>query len=97
MKGLEYLHALNFVHLDLKGGNILLKSNGDIKLADFGACSKINQIKIDEIHGTIGWIAPEILFKGPSIIERYADIWSLGCTVYELFIGTSPFLKKSDF
>ena len=53
-----------------------------VKISDLGNSKNLDSLA-DSMIGSIGWIAPEVLDK--SSYERYADIWSLGCTVYELF------------
>jgi serine/threonine protein kinase len=91
LNGLEYLHDKGIVHRDLKAANILINTEGQIKLADFGVSAKITNIedKRFSVVGTPYWMAPEIidgLGHGTS-----CDIWSLGCVVIELLVGEPPF------
>ena len=93
LEGLKFLHSKFIVHQDIKCANILLLSNGEIKISDFG-CAKIlaNSASWFEhqptIKGTIPWIAPEVLkYK---LISVKADIWSLGWTVLEMATAQSP-------
>jgi len=58
--GIKYIHSLNIIHLDLKASNILLFSNGIVKITDFGVSKKIGSVPFDEIIGTKGFIAPEV-------------------------------------
>ncbi|KAL5789346.1 hypothetical protein ACOSQ2_004234 [Xanthoceras sorbifolium] len=98
LHGLKYLHENGIAHCDLKCKNVLLGSNGDIKLADFG-CSKrlLNDPKISNgesmhswksIGGTPLWMAPEVLRNEG--LDFASDIWSLGCLVIEMATGRPP-------
>jgi protein-serine/threonine kinase len=88
---LEYLHSRKMLYRDLKPPNILIDKTGHIKLTDFGL-SKIFKSKNDKAYticGSPNYLAPEILTnKG---YDFTVDWWSLGCVMYELLIGLSPF------
>mmetsp|Transcript_91805 Transcript_91805/g.259919 ORF Transcript_91805/g.259919 Transcript_91805/m.259919 type:complete len:371 (-) Transcript_91805:33-1145(-) len=93
LEGLEFLHGENIVHRDVKGANILIDSQGDAKLADFGACREVEALQstitggLRSIHGSIYWMAPEVMnFRA----GRRSDIWSLGCTVIEMITAEAP-------
>lgn len=58
------------------------------KISDLGNSKNLESLA-NSMIGSIGWMAPEVL--DTSSYERYADIWSLGCTVYEMFCKKSPF------
>ena len=78
MEGVAYLHDNKIVHRDIKGANILRDSNGNIKLADFGASKRLQTIRrgrsgLKSVHGTPYWMAPEVI-KGEPYTDR-ADIW----------------------
>lgn len=92
--GLLYLHENRIVHRDIKGANILINVEGVIKLADFGASKKIQDIMtmstdFKSLIGTPNFMAPEVITQEGH--GRPADIWSIGCTVLEMFTGKPPF------
>lgn len=91
LNGLEYLHANEVVHCDLKAANILTTKTGDVKLSDFGVSLNLKKTKVDanDVSGTPNWMAPEVIeLKGAS---SKSDIWSLGCTLIELITGKPPY------
>jgi serine/threonine protein kinase len=75
----------------LKGANILVDSNGKIKLADFG-CAKSFEASLSnlkgQIKGSLPWMAPELIVN--KTYGRKADIWSLGCVIVEMAVGGNP-------
>ncbi|OQR97271.1 kinase [Thraustotheca clavata] len=90
ISGLSYLHEIQVIHRDLKAKNVLLGTQYEAKLSDFGTSRQVvlDATMTAEI-GTIAWIAPEIL-KG----ERYresADMYSFGVLLSELDTGESPY------
>ncbi|XP_011099741.1 mitogen-activated protein kinase kinase kinase 3-like [Sesamum indicum] len=90
LSGLAYLHGRNTVHRDIKGANILVDPNGEIKLADFGmakhiaSCSSMLSFK-----GSPYWMAPEVVMNTNGY-SLPVDIWSLGCTVLEMATSKPP-------
>ena len=86
----------NVIHRDLKLQNIFLTKNQEVKVGDFGLAKSLTTLdKITNTQcGTFISTAPEIL-EGKNY-NFSADIWSLGCILYELVTGISPFLCISD-
>ncbi|CAH8590285.1 unnamed protein product [Heterobilharzia americana] len=89
LQGLGYLHENLILHRDMKAGNILLTTNNEIKLADFGVSAKLadEKQKRSTFIGTPYWMAPEVItcetFKDAPYNWK-ADIWSFGITLIEL-------------
>lgn len=88
---LKQMHENCQIHRDLKPLNVMLTTDGKIKLGDFGLAA---QLVVDEYYqketkGTPKWMAPEILITKP--YNELADIWSLGIIAYELAIGSNPY------
>ncbi|XP_067831161.1 mitogen-activated protein kinase kinase kinase kinase 5-like isoform X2 [Heptranchias perlo] len=87
LQGLEYLHNQGKIHRDIKGANILINDNGDVKLADFGISAQITATFARRMSfiGTPYWMAPEVAaveFKGG--YNELCDIWAVGITAIEL-------------
>eukprot|EP00123_Amoebidium_parasiticum_P014958 comp22719_c4_seq1/m.35302 comp22719_c4_seq1/g.35302 ORF comp22719_c4_seq1/g.35302 comp22719_c4_seq1/m.35302 type:complete len:1244 (-) comp22719_c4_seq1:60-3791(-) len=89
LRGLHYLHTHRVIHRDVKAGNVLLCDDGQVKLADFGVATQLQDQEEGAVVGTPYWMAPEIIELSGA---RYvSDIWSVGCTVIELLTGNPPY------
>ncbi|PIN19012.1 MEKK [Handroanthus impetiginosus] len=89
LHGLKYLHDRNVIHRDIKCANILVDTNGSVKLADFGLAKAIKLNDVKSCRGTAFWMAPEVVRSlGYGLA---ADIWSLGCTVLEMLTRCFPY------
>ncbi|KAK7247580.1 hypothetical protein RIF29_42465 [Crotalaria pallida] len=90
VSGLAYLHGRNTVHRDIKGANILVDPNGEIKLADFGMAKHINSsASMLSFKGSPHWMAPEVVMNTNGY-SLPVDIWSLGCTILEMATAKPP-------
>jgi serine/threonine protein kinase len=91
LRGAAYLHSNNVAHRDIKGANVLVSSSGICKLADFGVAAHMDQMTMS-IRGTPYFISPEMI-RGEARNKRLlesSDIWSVGCTVYQMATGEPP-------
>eukprot|EP00796_Vickermania_ingenoplastis_P004319 gene4319-3133_t len=91
VQALHYLHSNRIIHRDIKPQNILIGHNGIVKLADFGFARSMsyNTMVLTSIKGTPLYMAPELVQEQP--YNHSADLWSLGCILYELYYGKPPF------
>ncbi len=91
LKGLSYLHANHMVHRDIKPANILLSTNGQAKVSDFGISAFVDNT-LAQCHtflGTVTYMSPERIDGQPYSFP--ADIWALGLTLLECSTGTYPY------
>ncbi|XP_072198229.1 mitogen-activated protein kinase kinase kinase 19 [Excalfactoria chinensis] len=96
LEGVAYLHDNCVVHRDIKGNNVMLMPNGIVKLIDFGCARRLAWVSrsgthsemLKSVHGTPYWMAPEVINE--SGYGRKSDIWSVGCTVFEMATGKPP-------
>ncbi|XP_021675730.2 mitogen-activated protein kinase kinase kinase 3 [Hevea brasiliensis] len=90
LSGLAYLHKRNTVHRDIKGANILVDPNGEIKLVDFGMAKHTKSgSSMLSFKGSPYWMAPEVIMNTSSY-NLAVDIWSLGCTILEMATSKPP-------
>ena len=102
LTGLAYLHSCDIIHRDIKGANILVDNKGGVKISDFGISKRVEASTVlgarasggghlnrPSMQGSVYWMAPEVVRQ--TAHTKKADIWSLGCLVVEMFIGSHPF------
>ncbi|CAL9214017.1 unnamed protein product [Arabidopsis halleri] len=86
VSALRHVHSHGFVHCDVKARNVLVSQSSMIKLADFGSAFRIHTPTAQITpRGSPLWMAPEVIrreYQGPE-----SDVWSLGCTIIEMFTG----------
>jgi serine/threonine protein kinase len=83
-EGLRAMHALGYVHCDIKPNNILRGPTGNVKLIDFGQSIKVGETK-DRIQGTPDYISPEQVERRPMTVQT--DIYNFGATIYWALTG----------
>jgi class 3 adenylate cyclase len=91
-RGLEFAHAQNVVHRDLKPGNIWLTADGVAKIGDFGLAVSLDRSRLTQqgmIVGTVSYMPPEQALGGD--ITPRSDLYALGAMLYEMVAGRTPF------
>ncbi|KAG9450618.1 hypothetical protein H6P81_010583 [Aristolochia fimbriata] len=109
LRGLAYLHGLGIVHRDIKPANLLVNSKMEVKIADFGVSEIVSRDaqghmrRCSSYIGTHAYMSPERFDPGShggSYDGFAADVWSLGITLWELYLGSFPLVpsgKKPDW
>ncbi|WVF73096.1 hypothetical protein IAT40_007915 [Kwoniella sp. CBS 6097] len=105
LRGMKYIHTANVIHRDLKPGNLLVNSDCELKICDFGLArgfkpvtgeeGQNDELKLTEYVATRWYRAPEVMLSN----RRYTtaiDVWSIGCILAEL-LGGKPLFKGKDY
>lgn len=99
LAGCSYSHNKGFIHRDIKPSNVIISQDGIAKIMDFGISKSLTEgkgiTKTGAKLGTILYMSPE-QFKGQEP-TRQSDIYSIGCTLYEMILGLPPFDLNSEF
>jgi len=98
LAGIGYAHAKGFIHRDIKPSNIIFNAEGVAKIMDFGISKSLFEksfTKTGAKIGTIYYMSPEQI-RGDEL-THHTDIYSLGCTFYEMLTGKPPFDHESEY
>nr|XP_038939165.1 mitogen-activated protein kinase kinase kinase kinase 4 isoform X24 [Rattus norvegicus] len=95
LRGLAHLHIHHVIHRDIKGQNVLLTENAEVKLVDFGVSAQLDRTvgRRNTFIGTPYWMAPEVIAcdENPDATYDYrSDLWSCGITAIEMAEGAPP-------
>lgn len=94
-EALDYAHTQGVIHRDVKPANFLTADDGRVLLGDFGIAHQVGHSdEPDSVAATLGYAAPEVLSCQP--IDGLADIYSLGCSLFRLLTGRTPFSNTGD-
>ena len=98
---LMYIHSQRIIHRDVKCENILISPSGVLKLGDFGTALFLDDedgvIESDGgFVGTAEYVSPEVL-SNQAIDSGACDLWALGCIVYKMIQGATPFFQEAEF
>eukprot|EP01119_Soliformovum_irregulare_P001563 TRINITY_DN1126_c0_g1_i1.p1 TRINITY_DN1126_c0_g1~~TRINITY_DN1126_c0_g1_i1.p1 ORF type:complete len:263 (+),score=61.82 TRINITY_DN1126_c0_g1_i1:95-883(+) len=91
-----FMHSKGVAHRDIKLENIMLSTDGKVKIIDFGMCQTMWSARCTDHVGSYQYCAPEVLDRKRNYNGYMADVWSLGVVLYALLFGQLPF-SSSDF
>ncbi|POM73329.1 AGC/PDK1 protein kinase [Phytophthora palmivora] len=108
----EYMHSQHVIHRDIKPDNLLLRyrslrpndylhivfsEQGHLKVTDFGTAKDQDGESSDvcQFCGTAAYVSPEVLHDKPA--SRAADLWAMGCLIFQMFTGRAPFVGENDY
>ncbi|NXP42252.1 PAK3 kinase, partial [Leiothrix lutea] len=96
LQGLDFLHSNHMIHRDVKSHNILLRTDGSVKLADFGLFAQLPPEQSTQSSGarTSGWMAPEIMTGQP--YGPKVDVWSFGIVGIEMVERKVPYWNETS-
>ncbi|MCX7875390.1 MAG: protein kinase [Melioribacteraceae bacterium] len=98
LQGIGYAHSKGFIHRDIKPSNIILNKEGVTKIMDFGISKSLydnEMTKTGSKIGTVYYMSPEQI-RGHDVTHR-SDIYSIGCTIFEMITGLPPFDYQSEY
>jgi len=96
--GIGYAHSKGFIHRDIKPSNIIINSEGTVKIMDFGISKSVfdrDMTVTGSKLGTVFYMSPEQI-KGDNV-NYLSDIYSLGCTMFEMITGQPPFYSDTEY
>ena len=97
-KALEHAHNAGIIHRDLKPGNLLLKKDSTLKLSDFGIARDTQSTALTaagKTVGTMAYMAPEQI-TGRTPVNRRTDLYALGCVLFQMLTGRTPFESETQ-
>jgi serine/threonine protein kinase len=104
VEALEFIHSRGIVHRDLKAENMIISPEGHLILIDFGTAKDLVEKDFNgpEFVGTPDFMPPEAVKGTDEILkaggaDHTADLWALGCVIYQLLIGDPPFSAQSPY
>lgn len=97
LQGLQLLHSMNIVHMDIKPENILINNSYKIKYIDFGLACTPYDSRYKKYRGTVFYMDPNVLMNQVTTFSeaKLTDIWSLGITIYRLVHNCLPWISTN--